>query len=225
MGAKIISHQPEWKPGAHREMQLLDEGRLREAVAILAERDPDLASVVRRHGAPPLWARPPGFPALVRIILEQQVSLSSAKAAYDRLATRTGEPAPETFLELGDAELKGIGFSRQKTRYVRLLAESLRDGTFDLGKLELMEDDEARTRLMELKGIGHWSADIYLLMALRRPDVWPRGDLALISAITRIKGLAAPPSPEEFQAIGEAWRPWRSVAARIAWFDYLGGKP
>lgn len=178
------------------EMQLLDEGRLREAVDVLSDRDPDLASVVRRHGTPPLWARPPGFPALVRIILEQQVSLSSAKAAYDRLAARTGEPAPETFLELGDAELRGIGFSRQKAGYVRLLAGSLLDDSFDLGELERLGDDEARGRLMELKGIGRWSADIYLLMALRRPDVWPRGDLALISAITRIKGLAAPPSLE-----------------------------
>ncbi len=205
--------------------ELLDEERLLEAIGVLTDRDPDLASVVRRHGPPPLWARPPGFPALVRIILEQQVSLSSAKAAYDRLAARTGEPKPETFLELSDDELKGIGFSRQKTRYVRLLAESLLDGSFDLNEVERLGDDEARDRLMELKGIGRWSADIYLLMALRRPDVWPRGDLALISAVTRIKGLATPPSSEEFDAIGEAWRPWRSAAARIAWFEYLGGVP
>lgn len=101
----------------------------------------------------------------------------------------------------------------------------LLDGSLDLGELEGLGDDEARGRLMELKGIGRWSADIYLLMALRRPDVWPRSDLALISAIKRIKRLIAPPSPEEFDAIGEAWRPWRSAAARIAWFEYLGGKP
>jgi DNA-3-methyladenine glycosylase II len=206
-------------------IELLDEERLLEAVEILADRDPDLASVVRRHGPPPLWARPPGFPTLIRIILEQQVSLSSAKAAYDRLVTRTGEPTPETFLELSDGELRGIGFSRQKARYVRLLAGSLLSGSLDLGELEGLGDDEARGRLMELKGIGRWSADIYLLMALRRPDVWPRSDLALINAVARIKGLVAPPSPEEFDAIGEAWRPWRSAAARIAWFEYLGGKP
>jgi len=206
-------------------IELLDEERLLEAVEILADRDPDLASVVRRHGPPPLWARQPGFPTLIRIILEQQVSLSSAKAAYDRLTARTGEPTPETFLELSDGELRGIGFSRQKARYVRLLAGNLLGGSLDLGELEGLGDDEARGRLMELKGIGRWSADIYLLMALRRPDVWPRSDLALISAIKRIKRLIAPPSPEEFDAIGEAWRPWRSAAARIAWFEYLGGKP
>ncbi len=206
-------------------MELLDEEGLRAAVGVLVGRDSDLAAVVGRHGAPPLWARPPGFPTLVRIILEQQVSLSSARAAYDRLVGRTGEPAPETFLTLDDAELKGIGFSRQKTRYVRLLSERLIDGSFDLDELGLLGDDEARVRLMELKGVGRWSADIYLLMALRRPDVWPRGDLALVNAVAKIKGLPAPPSAEEFEAIGEAWRPWRSVAARIAWFEYLGGVP
>jgi DNA-3-methyladenine glycosylase II len=203
----------------------LDEDTLREGVRVLINRDPDFAAVVRRHGAPPLWARPPGFPTLIRIILEQQVSLSSAKATYDRLATRIGVPEPDTFLTLHDAELKVIGFSRQKTQYVRLLAESLRNGSFNLDEIDRFSDEEARIRLMELKGIGHWSADIYLLMALRRPDIWPRGDLALVNAVAKIKGLPAPPSSEEFQAIGEAWRPWRSVAARIAWFEYLGGIP
>ena len=203
----------------------LDEGTLREGVRVLINRDPDLAAVVRRYGAPPLWARPPGFPTLIRIILEQQVSLSSAKATYDRLETRIGVPEPDAFLTLHDAELKVIGFSRQKTQYVRLLAESLRNGSFNLDEIDRFSDEEARIRLMELKGIGHWSADIYLLMALRRPDVWPRGDLALVNAVAKIKGLPAPPSSEEFQSIGEAWRPWRSVAARIAWFEYLGGIP
>ena len=206
-------------------MDALDEAGLREAVEILARLDPDLAAVVRRHGEPPLWARPPGFPTLVRIILEQQVSLSSARAAYDRLVARTGEPAPETFITLDDAELKGIGFSRQKASYVRLLSERLIDGSFDLDGVGLLGDEDARVRLMDLKGVGRWSADIYLLMALRRPDVWPRGDLALVNAVAKIKGLPAPPSAEEFEAIGEAWRPWRSVAARIAWFEYLGGVP
>jgi DNA-3-methyladenine glycosylase II len=203
----------------------LDEARLLEAVGVLASRDPDLAAVVGRYGSPPMWSRPPGFPTLIRIILEQQVSLSSARAAYNRLEEATGEITPEGLLKLGDAELKAVGFSRQKTRYGRILAESLLDGSLDLDSLGGLEDDEARDRLMSVKGIGRWSADIYLLMALRRPDVWPRNDLALVSAVTRIKGLAAPPSPGEWDAIGEAWRPWRSVAARLAWFEYLGGRP
>jgi DNA-3-methyladenine glycosylase II len=204
-------------------MDALNEKILREGVQVLAERDPDLASIVAHHGTPPLWARPQGFPTLVRIILEQQVSLSSARAAYDRLEAKIGKPEPEAFLSLDDTELKGIGFSRQKIRYVRLLAKALRDGSLDLNELEHMSDEEARTHLMELKGIGHWSADIYLLMALLRPDIWPHGDLALVNAVAKIKGLPKSPSIEEFQAIGERWRPWRSVAARIAWFEYLGG--
>jgi endonuclease III-like uncharacterized protein len=147
------------------------------------------------------------------------------RAAYNRLEEATGEITPTSFLKLDDAELKAVGFSRQKTRYGRLLAEGILGGSFDLGALEDLPDDEARTRLMELKGIGRWSADIYLLMALRRPDVWPHSDLALISAVTRIKGLDKSPTHYEWDEIGEAWRPWRSVAARLAWFEYLGGKP
>jgi len=206
-------------------IDVLDEERLREAVGVLVDRDPDLAAIVRRHGVPPMWARPPGFPTLIRIILEQQVSLSSAHAAYNRLEEAIGEITPANFLELDDAELKEVGFSRQKTRYGHLLAESIIDGSFDIDALIDLSDDEARTRLIERKGIGRWSADIYLLMALQRPDVWPHGDLALIKAVTRIKGLDKTPTYDEWDEIGETWRPWRSVAARLAWFEYLGGKP
>ncbi len=205
-------------------MDRLDEAGLRAAVDALAGRDPDLAAVVERHGHPPLWGRPPGYTTLIRIILEQQISLASAKATYDKLAAAIGEPTPEAFLTLGDEELKGIGFSRQKARYVRLLSEEITGG-LDLTELEGLGDEEARGRLMELKGVGRWSADIYLLMALRRPDVWPRGDLALVNAMTRIKGLPRRPTDEEWEELAEPWRPYRSAAARIAWFDYLGGRP
>ncbi len=206
-------------------IEVLDEGLLRKAVGVLADRDPDLAAIVRRHGAPPMWSRPPGYPTLIRIILEQQVSLSSARAAYERLEDALGEITPSNFLRLNDAELKAVGFSRQKTRYGRMLAEEILDGSFDIDTLENLPDEEVRARLIELKGIGRWSADIYLLMALRRPDIWPHGDLALVSAVTRIKGLDKPQTHEDWDAIGEAWRPWRSVAARLAWFDYLDGNP
>jgi DNA-3-methyladenine glycosylase II len=202
----------------------LDEAGLRVAVDALAERDPDLAAVITRHGHPPLWGRPPCYTTLIRIILEQQVSLASAKATYDKLTEAIGEPTPEAFLTLGDEELKGIGFSRQKTRYVRLLSEEVLGG-LDLAKLDELGDEEARGRLMALKGVGRWSADIFLLMALKRPDVWPRGDLALVNAIMGIKGLPRRPTEEEWDALAEPWRPYRSVAARIAWFEYLGGRP
>jgi DNA-3-methyladenine glycosylase II len=206
-------------------IEVLDEKRLLEAVQILAERDADLAGVVRRYGPPPLWGRPSGFATLVRIILEQQVSLASALAAFTRLQAAAGQVTPQVFLVFDDDQLRSFGFSRQKARYCRLLAEEMVQGRLDLDALETLGDDLVRMRLIELKGIGRWSADIYLLMALRRADVWPRGDLALVAALSRLKQLPGLATPDEFDQIGEAWRPYRSVAARLVWFDYLEGKP
>ena len=206
-------------------IQPLDDISLAAAAKHLAELDPDLAATYRRYGPPPLWARPPGFTTLIRIILEQQVSLASALAAFNRLGAALGEITPAGVLRLDDAALKAIGFSRQKTRYARLLAEALLNGSLDLDALASLPDGEVRARLVELKGIGRWSADIYLLMALRRPDVWPSGDLALVSALARLKRLPGLPAPAEFEQMGEAWRPWRAVAARTIWYDYLGGMP
>jgi len=187
----------------------------------LAARDPDLAGIVETFGPPPLWAREPGFHTLIHIILEQQVSLASAKAAYDRLLVATGRLVPERFLALRNEELKTIGFSRQKTTYGRALAEAILDGRLDLALIETLDDAEAKARLITVKGIGSWTADIYLLMGLRRPDTWPTGDLALAVAVQRIQRLRKRPTPERLQNVGEAWRPWRAVAARILWHYYL----
>lgn len=194
---------------------------LLEGAEILAGRDPDLARVFARLGPPPLWDREPGFPTLVRIILEQQVSLASAKAAFDKLVAKVAPLEPATFLELEDTELKAIGFSGQKGRYCRELARAVLDGSLDLVALESSADDQVRDELVKVTGIGRWTADIYLLMALGRPDVWPRGDLALHKAMQDLKGLEAPPTATEFEALGEPWRPWRSVAARMLWNHYL----
>ncbi|MER3556295.1 MAG: DNA-3-methyladenine glycosylase 2 family protein [Meiothermus sp.] len=198
---------------------ILDEETLLEAAEILSARDADLARVLQLYGPPPLWAREPGFAALVRIILEQQVSLASAKAAFERLKAAT-PLTPEGFLTLDDATLKAVGFSRQKMAYVRHLSQAILDG-FDLDGLEHLDNVEARNRLIELKGIGPWTADIYLLMCLRRPDVWPVGDLGLQLGMQRLKGLAAKLSALELEAIAQPWRPWRAVAARILWHFYL----
>jgi len=149
------------------------------------------------------------------------VSLASAQAAFDRLVTEVVEVTPGSFLILDDATLKRIGFSRQKTRYCRDLATAIRDGILDLDRLERLEDEEARAELSRIKGIGHWTADIYLLMALGRPDIWPNGDLALAKAAQRVKRLDAVPTPAELEGLGEAWRPWRAVAARLLWHHYL----
>jgi len=199
----------------------LTSDALADAVIELAERDADLAGVVARHGPPPLWDRVPGFPTLLHIVLEQQVSLASAKAAFDRLVAATDPLTPDRFLGLTDAELLTIGFSRQKARYGRALASAIAAGTLDLDGLEERDDDVVRRELEAIPGIGPWTSTIYLLMVLGRPDVWPVGDIALAQAVAEVKGLGARPGPDEMAVVGEAWRPWRSVAARILWHDYL----
>ncbi len=199
----------------------LTEFTLYEAVTELAQRDPDLGAVVARHGPPPLWAREPGFPTLVLLILEQQVSLASARAAYNRLEAAAGTVTPAGLLALSNDELRAAGFSRQKTGYARALAQAILDGAFDPDSLSDLDDDGVRHALTALKGIGPWTAEIYLLMVLRRPDVWPVGDLALATAAQQVKGLAARPTPAELAALAEPWRPWRAVAARVLWHHYL----
>jgi DNA-3-methyladenine glycosylase II len=184
-----------------------------------------MAWLADRHGIPPLWEREPGFATLLLIILEQQVSLASARATYDRLLARTGTPTPDALLALGAGALRSIGFSRQKAEYARDLARAVIDGEFDCAALESMPDETARTMLMARRGIGAWSADVYLLMALRRPDVWPAGDLALQVAAQDVKGLAERPSPARLESLAEDWRPWRSVAARLLWQHYLNRQP
>ena len=194
------------------------------AVDALAGVDDDLAGIVGRHGSPPLWDRPPGFETLVRIILEQQVSIASAEAALDRLLRAAGAVEPSAILGAGESALRDAGLTRQKARYLVGLAADLVDGRLDLEALEDADDDDARAALMSVVGIGRWTADIYLLMALGRPDVWPVGDLALAGAIRRAKGLATRPDAGQQQAIAEAWRPNRAVAARLLWHAYLAGE-
>jgi DNA-3-methyladenine glycosylase II len=172
-------------------------------------------------GVPPLWAREPGFPTLVHIILEQQVSLASARAAFDKLRAEVDPLTPAGVLVLDDEALKRIGFSRQKTVYLRYLANAIVTGTFDVDALATMPDEQVRAQLISLKGIGPWSAEIYLLMALCRADAWPAGDLALQVAAQSIKGLPARPDPVALNELAEQWRPWRAVAARLLWHHYL----
>lgn len=199
----------------------LTQRSLLSATRRLAAQDPDLAVVVKTYGPPPLWAREPGFHTLIHIILEQQVSLAAAKAAYDRLIAATGRLAPEEFLRLKDTDLKAIGFSRQKAGYGRGLAHAVLDGRLGLERLEVLDDAQAKAELVAIKGIGSWTADIYLLMVLRRPDTWPSGDLALAAAVRRVKRMRSQPTPGKLEQIAKAWRPWRAVAARILWHYYL----
>ena len=169
-----------------------------------------------------MWQRAAGFRTLVHIILEQQVSLSSAKSMLLRLESAIQPFTPERFVELGEMHLRQLGVTRQKSSYLLHLSESLVNRQLRLKSLSRLSDDQVLEKLTGIKGIGLWSANIYLLMAMRRADIWPAGDLALAVALQELKRLPARPSPEELEVIAEAWRPLRAVAARMLWQYYLG---
>ena len=187
----------------------------------LLEQDPDLAAIHKRYGEPPLWKREPGFATLLHIILEQQVSLASALRTFEKLNALVPELTPEMFLALDDAALKDAGFSRQKARYGRALAKAILDGELRLESLPTLNDDEVRAELTKIVGIGAWTANIYLLMVLRRPDVWARGDLALAVAVQEVKDLPTRPNQDELEVLAKSWQPHRSYAARLLWHYYL----
>lgn len=190
-------------------------------VDFLCGQDPGLAEINRTCGSPPLWEREADFATLIRIILEQQVSLASAKAAFQRLLSIVNPLKPEAFLQLDDNTLKTAGFSRQKMGYGRNLARAIAEGGLDIATLGGLDDIAARSQLTKIKGIGQWTADIFLLMALRRPDVWPKGDLALAVALQHVKKLDSRPGFQEMEKLSEVWKPWRAVAARMLWHYYL----
>lgn len=198
----------------------LNEIALKKAAKDLASVDPHLARVYVAYGPPPLWDRPGGFATLLNIILEQQVSLASAQACFDKLQAHLGDVTPDALLTLNDAELKLIGFSRQKTGYARHLSEAVLEGRIDLDALKHLDDAEVKAELIKLKGVGEWTSDIYLLMAMLRPDVMPKGDIALHTAWHKLSGEPRPTS-DEFLVIAERWAPHRSTAARLLWHFYL----
>lgn len=187
----------------------------------LADADDRLRRVYEIYGPPPLWDREPTFPTLIHIILEQQVSLASALAAFNKLKEAVVEITPENILELSDEQMKGAYFSRQKVKYARELSWAVSEGSLVLEKLGMLNDDEVRGELMKVKGIGRWTSDIFLLMALLRADVMPVGDIALHQAWKELASLEARPSSEHFTSIAERWAPYRSVAARLLWHFYL----
>jgi DNA-3-methyladenine glycosylase II len=204
-------------------MPHMDEPTLHHAIAAIAAADPDLARVRRLLGPPGLRARAPGFAALLNIIVAQQVSRASAEAIWGRLEAACRPLVPDRFLKLSDDAYREIGLSRQKIRYARGLAEALVGGAVDLDRVAALDDDDAVAELVTLKGIGRWSAEIYLLSSLGRPDVWPADDLALMIAVQRLKRLDDRPDRARMLAVAEPWRPWRSVAARLLWHYYRHG--
>lgn len=191
------------------------------AVDRVAAADPVLAGVMERWGPPPFWRHPEGFAGLVHGILAQQVSLESAAAAFTKLEAALGRVEPEAFQALDDARLRAIGFSRPKAAYARGLAAAIEDGSLDLDALATAADDEVRRTLLQVRGIGRWTADVYLLFSLGRPDAWPSGDLALAIAVQELWGHRERPRYGALDAFAERWRPHRAVAARFLWHDYL----
>ncbi len=200
---------------------ILSPEAMASAVRELVAADEDLHRVVERVGPPPMWARRPGFATLVRIILEQQVSLASADATYRRLQRRLGRVTAARVASVSVVMLQRQGVTRQKAEYIRHVAGLVVAEKLNLEALTEANDATVYRTLVAIRGIGPWTADIYLLMALRRSDVWPRGDLALRSAAQGVKRLRSLPSDTRLQRIAAAWRPWRSVAARILWHHYL----
>lgn len=187
----------------------------------LASKDDDLQLILNSYGYPPMWTRTNSFETLVHIILEQQVSLASALAALNKLKEKLGDILPEKILELSDEEMKACYVSRQKMGYIRGLARALQNAEISLEQLKSKSDDEVRHILINLKGIGNWTIDIYLMFTLQRIDIFPVGDLAVVNAIKRLKKLSASVSKEEIIEISQAWKPYRSVATMMLWHYYL----
>lgn len=187
----------------------------------LASKDKSLALIIKEYDYPPLWHRPEGFATLVHIILEQQVSLASARAAYDQLKLKTGKITPKKVLTLTDEELKACYFSRQKIIYVRHLASAIVNKELDLDTLSELSNDEIRTRLIAIKGIGHWTVEVYLMMVLHRSDLFPLGDIALLNSLREIKGLSKEVTRDRLEKISMTWKPYRTIAAFLLWHSYI----
>lgn len=187
----------------------------------LAQRDPVFKNILQQHSYPPIWTRPASFATLIHIILEQQVSLASARAAFNKLKEKIGQITPARLLQLSDSDLRECYFSRQKTIYARHLAEAFISKKIQLNKLTTSHDDVVRGTLKQVKGIGDWTADVYLLFALQRTDVFPIGDLAMVNALKEIKQLPAKTAREHLLLLAEPWRPYRSIAACLLWHHYI----
>jgi DNA-3-methyladenine glycosylase II len=190
----------------------------------LAKKDKDLRKIIKTCEYPPMWVRENSFATLILTILEQQVSLASAFAAFTKLKDKIELITPQALLKLSDEELRECYFSRQKVIYARGLATALIDEEISLRQFEFESDDTVRTKLKKLKGIGDWTTDIYLIHALRRMDIFPIGDLALVNALKQIKSLPSTTPKEELIKIAEPWRPYRSIASMILWHHYIQTK-
>lgn len=205
----------------HNTINKFNQSNYQTICAELASKDADLQKIIDTHGYPPFWSRPNSFESLVHIILEQQVSLASALSALNKLKERVRELTPARVLLLTDEEMRACYVSRQKNGYIKYLAEALLSGQLKLEEFHEMPDDEIRKQLVALKGIGNWTADVYLMFALQRADIFPIGDLAAVNALKRVKKLPIETTIEEMLEITARWKPYRTLAAMLLWHYYL----
>lgn len=201
--------------------QTFHAGNFKTLCNTLAAKDPQLKAIIKQYGHPPMWTRPATFQTLVLIILEQQVSLAAAYAAFKKLKEKTGYVTPAKLLQLTDEEMRACYFTRQKMGYARGLAEAIVKRKINLKKLSALPDEEIRDILIQLKGIGHWSIDVYLMHALQRTDLFPLGDIALVNSLKETKQLDKHITKEEMLEIAAPWKPYRTIAAMILWHAYI----
>ena len=201
--------------------QQFDERNFKSLCNKLARIDKDLYRIIKTHGHPPMWTRPATFQTLILTILEQQVSLASAYAAFKKLKQKIGYVTPAKMLSLSDEELRACYFSRQKIIYARELATAVLSKKLNLKKLSSAHEDEVRHELKKIKGIGDWTVDVYLMHALQRTDLFPLGDIALVNSLKEVKRLHPNITKEEMLLIAEPWRPYRTIASMILWHAYI----
>jgi DNA-3-methyladenine glycosylase II len=187
----------------------------------LAKSDIHLQQIIDEHGYPPMWTRPASFQSLILFILEQQVSLASAYAAFKKLRDKIGYVTPQKILRMTDAELRACYFSRQKIVYARELAMAVQKRKLILKKLQHGHEDLVRTELKKIKGIGDWTVDVYLMHSLQRTDLFPLGDIALVNSLKEVKKLNPKITKEKMLKIAEPWKPYRTIAAMILWHAYI----
>lgn len=202
-------------------IQRFDADNFRAICDQLAKRDADLKRILKTRGYPSMWTRPNSFQTLILTILEQQVSLAAAYAAFKRLKERIGTVTPDKLAALSDEDLRACYFTRQKIVYARGLTEAIQSKQIKLRALHHQPDESVREQLITLKGIGNWTIDVYLMHALRRTDLFPLGDIALVNSLKHIKQLPDDISKEDMLEITAQWRPNRTIAAMILWHDYM----
>ncbi len=195
---------------------------IRIALDQVATRDPDLAAALHAFGYPSPRNREPGFSTLINIIISQQVSTNAATAIRGRLEATLDPLTPDAFLAADEQTIRDIGFSARKAEYARGLAQAIVDGTLETERLAGLDDKDVAKALTSIRGLGQWSADIYMLFTLSRADVWPLGDLAIQIAVQKLKHMRKRPNQKHMLTIAERWRPYRGVVALFLWHYYKG---